>query len=684
MRKWNKTAGLLFWAAASVYPVGALLAGQTNQGKNTGQEVRLLEETAGPVAGDKGGDKPAQGTSASAPQVNVSDAGTVEIHVNEANLVEVLRMLSLQSQKNIIASKEVRGTVTANLYNVTIKEALDAILKSNGFGYREKGNFIYVYTSKELADIEKNERQTKTEVFHLHYSPAANAMAVIKPMLSNEGTVAFTVAAGKGIESGSKDAGGDALAGEDLIVVRDYPENLEKVRLALKDVDRRPQQILLEATIMSARLTEDNALGVDFNILGGVDMNTLTISDTTAQITGAGVIPATATPGPTGGPGIRTDNPVRSAGTGTSFTTPITGGLKMAFLTSEVSVFVSALETVGNTTVLANPKVLALNKQRGEVLVGREDGYLTTTVTDTTTVQTVEFLKTGTRLTFRPYIGDDGYIRLEVHPEDSDGHVVSGLPSKTTTEVTSNVMVKDGHTIVIGGLFRESATAARSQIPFLGNIPIVGALFRNRQDITTREEIIILLTPHIIKDDAAYSRASEEAQRDLEKLRVGVRRGMMFFGRERLAESNYDKAVREMNKKNPSRRKAIWYLDAAINLNPTFLEAIKMKESLSGKEVTSVDNSNMRTFVKRQVMAERAAKAEAEEQELFEKATQAQPVRGVGDLSGLLPSATPSQKPLLEKGEKSAAPEKAASAPTEEITDETPKPDPDGSSEENK
>src|SRR5207253_3839937 len=104
-----------------------------------------------------------QGTSASAPQVNVSDAGTVEIHVNDANLVEVLRMLSLQSQKNIIASKDVRGTVTANLYNVTIREALDAILKANGYAYKEKGNFVYVYTVKELADIEKADRQMNTE-----------------------------------------------------------------------------------------------------------------------------------------------------------------------------------------------------------------------------------------------------------------------------------------------------------------------------------------------------------------------------------------------------------------------------------------------------------------------------------------------------------------------------------------
>jgi type IV pilus assembly protein PilQ len=580
-------------------------------------------------------------------------------------------MLSLQSQKNIIASKDVRGTVTANLYNVTIKEALDAILKSNGFNYREKGNFIYVYTAKEMADIEKSERQTKSEVFALHYTPAANVVGIIKPILSNEGVVSITAPAGKGIESGAKDAGGDSAAGSDLLIVRDYPENLDKVRTILQDVDRRPQQILIEATILSARLTEDNALGVDFNILGGVDLNSLVISETTGQITGAGVVPDTATPGPSGGPGIRTDNPVRNVGTGNAFTNGISNGLKVGFVTNEISVFVAALEDVANTSVLANPKVLALNKQRGEVLVGREDGYLTTTVTDTTTVQTVEFLKTGTRLTFRPFIGNDGYIRLEVHPEDSDGTVVGGLPSKTTTEVTSNVMVKDGHTIVIGGLFREGNTRARKQVPVLGNIPILGALFRNANDQTTREEIIILLTPHIIKDDAAYSKASEEAMRDGEKMRIGVRRGMMFYGRERLAENAYEKAVREMNKKRPSRKKAMWYLDQAIYLNPTFLEAIKMKESLSGKEVTTVDNSTMRHFVRRQILAERASRADAEEQELLEKAAAAQPFKGVGDLSALLPTAPATKpemsEPLLEG--------KTATVPTEEIGNETPAPD---------
>ncbi|HSV14138.1 MAG TPA: secretin and TonB N-terminal domain-containing protein, partial [Tepidisphaeraceae bacterium] len=211
------------------------------------------------------------GQSISASQVSVSDAGTVEIHVNDANLLEVLRMLSLQSQRNIIASKEVTGTVTANLYNVTVREALDAILHANGYAYRERDNFIYVYTAKELIEMDKEARQLSTQVFHLYYTPAANAVNMIKPVLSTESQVAFTAAATSGIDqTGTKDTGGNSHATEDTIVVTDYTDNLEKVKRIIKDIDRRPQQVLVEATILSATLSDNNALGVDFSVMGGV------------------------------------------------------------------------------------------------------------------------------------------------------------------------------------------------------------------------------------------------------------------------------------------------------------------------------------------------------------------------------------------------------------------------------
>lgn len=608
MRISSRTIRSLFFAAASVYAGQALLVSTANAAKpappapSGGNEVRLLDDSTDPFV-NAPSTQPAEqvGTSVSDAQVSMNDAGTVEIHVNDAALVEVLRMLSLQSQKNIIASKEVGGKVTANLYGVTVREALDAVLHANGYAYREKGNFIYVYTAKEIAEIEKQERQPVTELFRLFYTPAGNAVNVIKPVLSNEAQVSFSAPAMVGIEASQTEAGGDSHSGEEIIVVSDYPENIDQVRKVLKELDRRPQQILIEATIVRAALTEDNALGVDFTVLGGVDFAGITSagSSTGAALGGAILNQPSAS-------GV-VDAGYAGAGTGFTGSMP-SGGMKVGLVSNNIAVFLTALESVTDTTVLANPKVLALNKQRGEVIVGRKDGYLTTTVTESSSVQTVEFLDTGTRLLFRPFIGDDGYVRMEIHPEDSSGGLQGSqnLPFKITTEVTSNVMVKDGHTIVIGGLFRESSTAARGQVPGLGNVPVAGWLFRNQRDQTTREEIIILLTPHIVKDDASYSKYSEEQLQEAERLRVGTRRGMMPFGRERLAEAAYEKARQEWSKPNPDKQKVMWHLNCATNLNPKFLEAIHLKEEVTGTVVSSADNSSVRRFLTRQILTDQS------------------------------------------------------------------------------
>jgi type IV pilus assembly protein PilQ len=564
---------------------------------------------------------------AAAPLPNAD--GTFTLNITQgADIVEQLRVIAFQAQKSIIPSKDVRGALPAmDLYNVTTREALDAILHVNGYAWREKGNFIFVYTAKELDELEKAQRVQNTEVFRVYYTPALNASNMIKPVLSSEGQFSITTPAISGIQSGTSDAGGNSHATEDLIVVTDYPENLDRVRKLLKEIDRRPQQILIEATILRAALTEDNALGMDFTVLGGVDFASLTGAGSSAGGALSGSILGSSNPAAQN----VVDKGYVAGGTGLTGNLP-QGGLRLGIVQNNIAVFLSALESVTDTTVLANPKVLALNKQRGEVIVGRRDGYLTTTVTDSSAIQTVEFLDTGTRLIFRPFIGDDGYIRMEIHPEDSSGGLTgSNLPFKITTEVTSNVMIRDGHTIVIGGLFRESSDSARGQVPFLGNIPLAGNLFRNQRDRTTREEIIILLTPHIIKDDAAYSRYSEEQLQAAETLRVGMRKGMMPFGRERLAESAYERAVDEMKKPDANKRRALFWLDTAINLNPKFLEAIEMKQDLTNEVVTGLDNSTIRHFVRRQIIAERSRPASA-----------TRPV----DRSS--PEASPSKLPLTE------------------------------------
>ena len=632
MRKWTKTAGVLFMAASAVCSGRWIMAATADPAKpadTKANDAKAGDDSSDPFATapdtQPSGDgapstQPAKpvgiGQSVTASQVNVNDAGTVEIHVNDASLVEVLRMLSLQSQKNIIASKDVHGTITANLYDVTVKEALDAVLHANGYDYREKGNFIYVYTTKEIQDMERAAQVKKTAVFRLYYTPAANAVTLIKPVLSMDAQVAVTTPAKAGLVSGgSGPAGGDDHAAEDMLVITDYQENLDKAQKVLKEIDRRPQQVLVEATILSAQLNETNALGIDFTVLGGVNFSTLgAIGSGTGS--GSTSSSSSATGGPTASTSVNSslsgaiiDNTAAGALLSKGYVNAEFGGhgLNLGIITHNVGIFLQALEGVTDTTVLANPKILVLNKMQGEVHVGKNLGYKTSVTTDTLTASSVSFLDTGVRLIFRPYIGDNGYIRLEVHPEDSDGSIdVNGNPQKTTTEATSNVMVKDGRTIVIGGLFRDSTTRVRNQVPLLGSLPGIGPLFRQQTDTTLREEIIILLTPHIIKDMDQYGAASDEEARAAERMRVGMRRGLMPWGRERLAESWYELAVKEMDKPHPNRQAALWHLNCAINLNPMFSEAIELRSQVTGKEVTAADDSTIRAFVRKQILAERA------------------------------------------------------------------------------
>jgi type IV pilus secretin PilQ/predicted competence protein len=564
-----------------------------------------------------------------APHVTATDAGTFSIQINDGtSLVEVLRLIGNTSQMSIIPSKEARGTLPAmDLYNVTMHEALDAILQPNGLVYTQKGNFIYVSTTKEAADAAKAGRVMSTAIYHLFYTPVDNAMAMIKPALSADAIVAQSNKATVGIDTASasggatasgglSDEGGNSHATDDMIVVTDYPDHLDAVARIIKEIDQRPKEVLVEATILQATLSENNQFGIDFAVLGGVDFAGL--STNAAGTTGTGT-----TGGTTGSTGSTSNvNPVSTplTGLGTGQNPPTnkfgagqtnfpmsSGGLQVGIIHNGLGVFMSALESVNNTVVLANPKVLALNKQQGMVHVGDSLGYQTTTVSSTTSTQTVQFLETGTKLAFRPFIGDDGYIRMEIHPEDSTGNLnAANLPQEQITELTTNVMVKDGHTIVIGGLFREVGNTGREQVPLLGNIPLLGALFRNQQDSTTRQELIILLTPHIVKDEEAYSKSSVEELKEAERLRVGVRQGMMWFGRERLADGEYEAAIADTRKTPPDIQGALWHLDCATNLNPTFIEAIDLKEKLSGKTVTAADNSTIRSFVERQILLDPA------------------------------------------------------------------------------
>ena len=322
-------------------------------------------------------------------KVEVGSFGQIDLQVKDLDVTDVLRLLSMQSKKNIIASRNVSGKVSANLYGVDFYEALDAILQPNGFGYREKGDFIYVYTQEELAEIEKANRKRVTKIVRLNYLNAADAKVLITPMLSEDGETVISSETSQGFQPSISDGGADSYAGTPTLVLTDYEENVADAIGLIKELDTRPQQVLVEATILQARLTEENAFGVDFSVFADIDVDSFA--------TPLGAVDELIDGGPDGADSA-------SAVQSTVGNTGAPGsGVKLGFLGSDFSVFVRALDSVTDTTVLSVPKILTLNRQKAELLVGNRLGYLNTTVTENSRTATVEFLETGTQLTVRPF-----------------------------------------------------------------------------------------------------------------------------------------------------------------------------------------------------------------------------------------------------------------------------------------
>jgi type IV pilus assembly protein PilQ len=506
----------------------------------------------------------------------------------DTTIQQALRILGQRYQKNIVPSPKVDGVLSfTRLYDVTFDEAMEAILGPN-LKYEQVGQLTKVYTKDEYKQIKEDTDRMVHKLFTLYYVTAQEAEKLIKPVLSTNAKVVASTAAEKEIAGGGSGGagatgglggggGGDSPAQNDTIVVYDFPENIQKAEAVIEALDRRPKQVLVEATILSARLTEGMSLGVDLNLLSGANLET---SETQGQI---GTTDLTQT--------ASTQNPLEQTAAGvagnpiqiTGFASLGGSGLRAGITAGDFVGFITALESVTDVTVLANPKILAVNKQEGSVLIGRNLGYRSSTTISAGGVATegeVKFLQTGTQLVFRPYIGDDGYIRMDIYPKDSTAELNSdGVPDETTTELRTNIVVKDGETIVLGGLFRDVVSTTRNQIPLLGDIPIIGALFRGTNDVVQREEVIILLTPHIV--DRAGQTDGEARQADIARKRYGARQTLQGIGRTKLAEDHYVKAVELYTNENTV--EAYAELEEALRLRPTYLEALRLRETLIGE-----------------------------------------------------------------------------------------------------
>ena len=429
---------------------------------------------------------PSNGTAAK-PKPKIVKSGEGDDHLSldfqDAEIRDVLELISREGNLNILPSNNVKGKVSASLHDVDIQTALSAILKSTGYVTRRHGNMIYVGTSKDFQDLEQALDKIGTRIYQTNYVRSTDLQALITPLLTQGvGTVSVTPPSETGIAADNTKAGGDTFAGGDSILVRDYESVLAQVDQVVAEVDKRPMQVAIEAMILSVKLDDQNSFGVSFQALRDNNHVHLSSGSPLANLNG-----------------IDTTN----------------GGLNFAFLDSSLSVFLQALETIGDTNVIATPRLTCVNKHRAEMLIGSQLGYISSTVTETSTAQNVNFLEVGAQLRLRPFISSDGLIRMEIHPELSTGQVkVQGgftLPQKDVTQVTTNVMIRDGATVIIGGLMREDLTTNTTQIPLLGSLPGVGWLFRQNSQETQKSEILVLITPHIIYDAEACAEGSKGA-----------------------------------------------------------------------------------------------------------------------------------------------------------------------------
>jgi type IV pilus assembly protein PilQ len=515
-------------------------------------------------------------------------SGTITLQVNETDLAQVLEMLAIQSRQNIVTSKSVSGTVSANLFDVTFEEALDAILLVNGYYWEREASFIYVYTRSEWEELQAAMRKRETRVYEMDYLSADDATQIITPLLSEEAIVASTGTVLDGIDVDKSDVGADRWAFSAKVVVTDYPDILDAIGALLEEMDTPPQQVLVEATVIQATLNEANAFGVDFSIIGSVDF-----TDFTNPLAGVNNLLA----GADDDDGFQPADNRAQVGSSTVGNTASQGGLKIGIISNDISVFLRVLDEVTDTTVMARPKIMCLNRQRAEVLVGQRVGYLSTTATETTTTQSVEFLDTGIQLVLRPFINKDGMIRMELTPSvseaslrdvtDAGGNLVT-IPDELTNEVTTNVRVRDGETLILGGLFREKNTITRRQVPILGDVPIIGAVFRGQDDVVDREEIMFLITPNIIQDEVLWE-IGNEALDVADAVVVGSRMWLLPFSRSRLTTNYNQDAIEAYNHGDIER--ALFNANNSLRLNSNQPEMLKFREQVTGQLNPSYERS---------------------------------------------------------------------------------------------
>jgi type IV pilus assembly protein PilQ len=400
----------------------------------------------------------------------------IDLDLKDADVHNVLRLLADVGQVNIITADNVSGTVTIRMRNVPWDQALDVVLQSKGLGMVRQGNMIRV---APLADLEK-ERELQlarraqevklapleTRLIPVSYAQADQVLERAQPLLSERGTLAVDKRT-------------------NVLIARDIAGNLNQIEELIRSLDTQTPQVLVEARIVEATSRYLHDVGIQWGGDGTFSAATSPFTNTVANPNFAVNLPATVGTGQGGAIGL-------------SF-----GSIDN---TINLAVRLSAAEASGLLRILSSPRVLTLDNHEARIAQGT---LIPFSQVSSQGVQTT-FQEAKLQLLVQPHVTADGSVSMHVkiNRDEPDFNQTSarGDPTILKREAETDLLVMDGHTAVIGGIYTRNTGRNLDQVPFFGDIPLIGLLFQRRRSSDTRSELVIFLTPRIVNRAEALGR----------------------------------------------------------------------------------------------------------------------------------------------------------------------------------
>jgi type IV pilus assembly protein PilQ len=412
----------------------------------------------------------------------------------------VLQLLADFNNLNLVTSDTVQGNLTLRLKDVPWDQALDIVLKAKGLGMRQSGNVMMVAPVSEIAARERQELEAQkqqvqlekiyTEVFEINFASANDMMKLLTKSTGGSGS-------GDGNNAFLSDRGSISLDERtNSLLIRDTKERLEEIKIILTTLDKPVRQVLIESRIVIANDDFDKELGVRFGASKYGTSNSKYVTDyaVSGQLDQAENL--------IDGEALEYPNHLNVDLAAASPTGSI--GLALAKLPFGLSLELelSAMQAEGQGEIISSPKVITANKKQATIEQGTEIPYQEASSSGATSVS---FKSATLKLDVTPQITPEDQVIMDLEvSQDQVGTVFQNVPSIDTRKVATQVLVDNGETVVLGGIYEQTKTNSIEKVPFFADLPYVGFLFRTTSESDAKRELLVFVTPKIVKEGLQY------------------------------------------------------------------------------------------------------------------------------------------------------------------------------------